>query len=94
MHCLKHGRPLEMFCIDCQLTVCAKCFAGDHRDHNCDFITDIIDQYQQEINDHLIAVKQQVSYVLNTIDNLSIYHVTGYARAYKFLVGLLYSEKF
>ena len=69
--CPKHGRPLEMFCVDCQLTVCAKCFVGGHRDHNCDFVTDIIDQYQQEIGGRLAGVKQQIGYVLSTIDSLN-----------------------
>lgn len=70
-HCIKHDRPLDMFCVDCQITVCAKCFFATHHDHNGDFVADVIDQYKQEVSDHLTAVKQRVSHVLSIIDKLS-----------------------
>ena len=69
--CPKHGRPLDMYCDDCQQVVCAKCFHDDHRNHKCDFVADLISKSNQEINDHLATIKQQIGNVLNALDNIN-----------------------
>ena len=69
--CSKHGRPLDMYCDDCQQVVCAKCFHLDHRDHKCDFVADTYSETKQEISDRLLIVQQQVGVVLDALDKLN-----------------------
>ena len=69
--CSKHNRPLEMFCMDCQLSLCGRCFVLAHREHNCDYITDLIDRHKKKIGSHLAMAKKQVTNLLDTLDRLS-----------------------
>ena len=70
--CLKHDRPLELYCDDCQQMLCAKCAHAGHRDHNCDYISDFVARNQTEILDNLQPVQQQLCLVLDALDNLDI----------------------
>ena len=89
--CPKHDRPLEMYCDDCQEIQCAKCFSADHRDHNCDFISDVIDKHQQEINDQLQPVKQKLNLVLDALHDLDTQqeHIATHAESVKSQIDAL-----
>ena len=92
--CLKHDRSLEMYCDDCQKVLCTRCVHADHRDHNCDYIADIIDKHQQEIDDHLQPVKQQLSLVLDTLHDLDTQqeHIATHAESVKNQIDALIDQ--
>ena len=92
--CLKHDRSLEMYCDDCKQIQCAKCFSTDHRDHNCDFISDIIDKHRQEINDQLLPVTKQLSLVLDALHDLDTQqeHIATHAESVKSQIDALIDQ--
>ena len=70
-NCLEHDRPLEMFCEDCNKLVCTKCFHADHRDHCCDYVTEVFAKHQRDVQIHLLTIKQQISASLNDIEYIN-----------------------
>ena len=83
--CLKHNRPLELYCDDCKKVVCAKCDRLDHRNHNCDYISDAFHKHRQEIDDHLQPIKQKLSLVLDALHDLDTQqeHIATHAESVK-----------
>lgn len=69
--CLKHDRPLEMYCEECQEVACSKCDRINHHEHNCGYIADLFDKQRREIDNHLQLVGQQVRVVLDALDGLN-----------------------
>ena len=92
--CFEHDRSLEMYCDDCQKVLCTKCVHADHRDHNCDYIADIIDKHQQEIDDYLQPVKQQLSLVLDALHDLDTQqeHIATHAESVKNQIDALIDQ--
>ena len=92
--CLKHDRPLEMFCDDCRQVVCAKCDRLDHRDHNCDYVTDFFNKHRQEIDSYLKPVTQQLNIVLDALHNLDTLqeHITAQGESVKNQIDTLVAQ--
>ena len=47
--CSSHGKPLEVYCDTCDKLICHLCTVKNHRDHECDAITDAFPRQQQQI---------------------------------------------
>ena len=92
--CLEHDRSLEMYCDDCQKVLCTKCAHADHRNHNCDYIADIIDKHQQKIDDHLLLVTEQLSLVLDALHDLDTQqeHIATHAESVKNQIDALINQ--
>ena len=92
--CFKHDRPLEMYCDDCKRVLCAKCAHADHRNHYCDYISDVFHKHQQEIYNHLQPVKQQLSLVLDALHDLDTQqeHIATQAESVKNQIDALIDQ--
>ena len=56
--CSSHGKSLEVYCDTCDKPICHLCTVKNHRDHECDAITDAFPRHQQLFVDGLIAAVQ------------------------------------
>ncbi|XP_060771702.1 E3 ubiquitin-protein ligase TRIM39-like [Neoarius graeffei] len=68
--CLKHERPLELFCRDDQTCVCQFCTEGEHRTHNTVPIEEESEQKKTELGKTQAEVQQMIQERLKKIEEM------------------------
>ncbi|XP_060771681.1 E3 ubiquitin-protein ligase TRIM39-like [Neoarius graeffei] len=68
--CLKHERPLELFCRDDQTCVCQFCTEGDHRTHNTVPIEEESEEKKTELGKTQAEVQQMIQERLKKIEEI------------------------
>ena len=65
--CSSHGKPLEVYCDTCDKLICFICAIKQHRDHECDTITDAFPRHQQQIVDGLQQVEEKLAAITTAV---------------------------
>ncbi|XP_060771799.1 E3 ubiquitin-protein ligase TRIM39-like [Neoarius graeffei] len=68
--CLKHERPLELFCRDDQTCVCQFCTEGDHKAHNTVPIEEESEEKKTELGKTQAEVQQMIQERLKKIEEI------------------------
>ncbi|XP_060782254.1 E3 ubiquitin-protein ligase TRIM39-like isoform X2 [Neoarius graeffei] len=68
--CLKHERPLELFCRDDQTCVCQFCTEGEHRTHNTVPIEEESEEKKTELGKTQVEVQQMIQERLKKIEEI------------------------
>jgi len=67
-HCEKHKLKLiELYCFDCKMNLCMKCFAVSHTQHKCGEIEQVADEFNKHIDADIKQVRQQICEVNSVI---------------------------
>ena len=66
--CSSHGKPLEVYCDTCNNFICLICAIKQHRDHECDTITDAFPRYQKQIVDGLQRVEDAITTAVQAVE--------------------------
>ena len=67
-HCEKHKLKLiELYCFECKMNLCMKCFAVSHTQHKCGEIEQVADEFNKRIDVSIKQVRQQICEVNSVI---------------------------
>ena len=59
--CSDHGKPLELFCETCDTVICSHCSVLNHKQHECDLITEFLyTKHCQDLRGSLEPVKRKI----------------------------------
>ena len=70
LSCDTHARPLEFYCSTCEALLCSVCAVKNHRTHNCDLASDVIESYKQQIKQQLELLKESARKVEGIIEKI------------------------
>ena len=72
MECPTHKKPLDIYCDSCDVLVCQHCTIRQHRDHECDPITDdsVYQKHLQQIQKLIPPAKEKLAAVREAVQAL------------------------
>ncbi|XP_070204732.1 tripartite motif-containing protein 55-like [Littorina saxatilis] len=66
--CLTHPKlDLDLYCVDCQLPLCAKCVLADHRQHDTTDVCEAASQVQAQLKRDEVRVQEEVSRMIKRV---------------------------
>ena len=72
LQCSSHGKPLEVYCDTCNKLICYLCTVKQHRDHECDAITDVFPRFQQRIMDGFKQVDEKLTVITTAVQAMAM----------------------
>ncbi|XP_059506273.1 E3 ubiquitin-protein ligase TRIM45 isoform X1 [Stegostoma tigrinum] len=70
--CFVHpAEELRLFCETCDCLVCRDCCMVDHRDHNCDFVANVINKYGSFIRQLLKQTQPHIAGLQETLQKIA-----------------------
>ena len=70
--CSSHGKPPEVHCDTCDKLICHLCIIKQHRNHECDAITDAFPRHQQQIVDGLQQVEEKLTAIITAVQAIDV----------------------
>jgi hypothetical protein len=70
MNCKEHSdRPVELYCFDCQSTICVECLVESHKSHQCSVVSKVVDEFRKQMT---AEIKQMAETVEQCRDMLKV----------------------
>ena len=70
--CQLHGESLEIFCFDCDKSICGHCIVKDHRDHNVEFHSVIAEKKKKELMINLMPIRKIKDSLAHALERVQI----------------------
>ena len=67
-----HGESLEIFCFDCDKSICGHCIVKDHRDHNVEFHSVIAEKKKKELMINLMPIRKIKDSLAHALEKVQI----------------------
>jgi hypothetical protein len=62
------GQDLDMFCVDCQKTVCIKCVMTKHKPHTTKDLHEAADEARKQLGKDAARLQQAVDYMIGEVE--------------------------
>jgi len=71
-NCTRHqGKLLELRCLECNISICMKCYAVSHQHHKCQEIEEYARELRVHVDKDIESVKSQKAKVANKLKRLN-----------------------
>ena len=69
--CNDHDKPLDMFCVTCEIVICYYCAIRTHKDHKHDLVSDCFPEHYQMLHNSLKPVKGKKEALKKVLSDLA-----------------------
>ena len=71
-YCVKHQKnPLALFCNSCQSLICRDCTLVNHKDHQYDFIAEVVEKHKEYVRNSLSSVHELHSCIQKCLESIA-----------------------
>jgi len=69
-YCELHaGKQLELYCFDCEINVCMKCFAVEHAQHTCQDVEKVAEDLKKSFESDVQLISKRTNEYYNSVGN-------------------------
>jgi len=69
-YCELHaGKQLELYCFDCEINVCMKCFAVEHAQHTCQDVEKVAEELKKSFESDVQLISTRTNEYYNSVGN-------------------------
>lgn len=69
--CNAHKMPYEVYCFDCEETICHHCTMGSHKRHDCKLISEVSPQLKEALKQHLEQLRKIKTNLTRAVENIT-----------------------
>jgi len=71
-YCVRHQKnPLALFCNSCQSLICRDCTLVNHKDHQYDFIVEVVEKHKEYVRNSLSSVHELHSCIQKCLESIA-----------------------